>query len=116
MARVCCFHVVVGDDGAVLGRVNLLSWPMAAPYWVARRGEGRGPGLATTAVHEVCDGRTGLRAAEPASIRRGGRRRSPDSARSRRVRPDWRGWSSYQANPGIVTWCRSPISQRPVDS
>lgn len=49
------YHVVVDDDGAVLGRFNLIFGPDATAelgYRVAERATGRG--LATAAVRELC--------------------------------------------------------------
>ncbi|MEU7336863.1 GNAT family N-acetyltransferase [Streptomyces sp. NPDC007074] len=55
-AGVCRFHVLVGDAGEVLGRVNLVDLADGAAdlgYRIAERAAGRG--LATRAVGEVCD-------------------------------------------------------------
>lgn len=69
-AGLCRFHVVVGTDGEVLGRVNLLDvadGTASLGYRVAERATGRG--LATRAVLDVCAlaagpyGLTALRAA-----------------------------------------------------
>ncbi|ORT54529.1 GNAT family N-acetyltransferase [Streptomyces sp. CB03238] len=49
------FHVVVGDSGEVLGRVNLIDVADGSAelgYRIAEQATGRG--LATAAVHEVC--------------------------------------------------------------
>lgn len=63
------FHVLVADDGAVLGRVNLVDVEGGSAelgYRIAEEAAGRG--LATAAVHQVCDlaatayGLTALRA------------------------------------------------------
>ncbi|MGI5480067.1 GNAT family N-acetyltransferase [Streptomyces lavendofoliae] len=54
-AGTCYFHVVTGDDGEVLGRVNLVDVADGAAelgYRFAERATGRG--LATAAVREVC--------------------------------------------------------------
>lgn len=51
----CAFHVVVGDDGAVLGRFNLYDIADGGAvlgYRVAERAAGRG--LATEGVVELC--------------------------------------------------------------
>lgn len=64
------FHVLVDDEGNVLGRVNLIDVADGSAelgYRIAKSASGRG--LATTAVHEVCAlaateyGLTALRAA-----------------------------------------------------
>jgi [ribosomal protein S5]-alanine N-acetyltransferase len=55
-ARVCYFHVVVGDDGEILGRVNLVDVEDGAAelgYRIAQHATGRG--LATWAVSRVCE-------------------------------------------------------------
>ncbi|MGA4841352.1 GNAT family N-acetyltransferase [Streptomyces sp. G45] len=66
----CHFHVLVGDDGEILGRVNLVDVADGAAelgYRVAEKAAGRG--LATDAVRQVCAlaaaeyGLTSLRAA-----------------------------------------------------
>ncbi|MFI0719451.1 GNAT family N-acetyltransferase [Streptomyces sp. NPDC021224] len=63
-AGECWFHVVVGDGGEVLGRVNLVDVADGGAelgYRIAERAAGRG--LATWAVREVCGlaaGRYGL--------------------------------------------------------
>jgi len=54
-AGVCHFHVIVGDNGEVLGRVNLFDVADGSAdlgYRVAEKATGRG--LATAAVSEVC--------------------------------------------------------------
>jgi ribosomal-protein-alanine N-acetyltransferase len=54
-AGVCYFHVVVGDAGEVLGRVNLVDVADGGAdlgYRIAERAAGRG--LATSAVREIC--------------------------------------------------------------
>ncbi len=54
-AGVCHFHVIVGDDGQVLGRVNLvdvLDGSAELGFRVAQSAAGQG--LATAAVREVC--------------------------------------------------------------
>ncbi|MEU3502128.1 GNAT family N-acetyltransferase [Streptomyces hundungensis] len=54
-AGVCFFHVVVDDEGEVLGRVNLLDVTAGSAelgYRIAERAAGRG--LATASVREVC--------------------------------------------------------------
>ncbi|KPI30543.1 GCN5-related N-acetyltransferase [Actinobacteria bacterium OK074] len=54
-AGVCRFHVVVGDAGDVLGRVNLMDVADGGAelgYRIAERAAGRG--LATSAVRELC--------------------------------------------------------------
>ncbi|MEU5539465.1 GNAT family N-acetyltransferase [Streptomyces sp. NPDC020362] len=51
----CCFHVLVGTAGEVLGRVNLVDVADGGAdlgYRIAERAAGRG--LATWAVREVC--------------------------------------------------------------
>lgn len=69
-AGVCRFHVLVGSEGEVLGRVNLVDLADGGAelgYRIAQRAAGRG--LATSAVREVCGlsadtyGLTALRAA-----------------------------------------------------
>lgn len=51
----CHFHLVVGDDGAVLGRVNLVDVADGAAELGFRIAEkAAGQGLATAAVREVC--------------------------------------------------------------
>lgn len=63
-AGVCRFHVLVGTDGDVLGRVNLMDLADGGAelgYRIAERAAGRG--LATRAVRKLCDlavGRYGL--------------------------------------------------------
>ncbi|MEU7581306.1 GNAT family N-acetyltransferase [Streptomyces sp. NPDC041068] len=66
---VCFFHVLVGDGGEILGRVNLIDVTDGVAelgYRIAEKASGRG--LATRAVRQVCDlavtayGLTGLRA------------------------------------------------------
>ncbi|MFJ8673298.1 GNAT family N-acetyltransferase [Streptomyces sp. NPDC093589] len=55
-AGICYFHVVVGAEGEVLGRVNLVDVADGAAelgYRIAERAAGRG--LATRAVRELCD-------------------------------------------------------------
>ncbi|MFD7263627.1 GNAT family N-acetyltransferase [Streptomyces sp. NPDC059874] len=52
----CIFHLLVGDDGAVEGRVNLVDVADGSAelgYRIAEKAAGRG--LATAAVREVCD-------------------------------------------------------------
>ncbi|MFB6618386.1 GNAT family N-acetyltransferase [Streptomyces sp. NPDC056367] len=52
---LCFFHLLVGDDGAVLGRVNLVDVEDGSAelgYRIAEHAAGRG--LATAAVREVC--------------------------------------------------------------
>ncbi|GAA3169429.1 MULTISPECIES: GNAT family N-acetyltransferase [Streptomyces] len=54
-AGVCAFHVLVAEDGAVLGRFNLVDIENGAAelgYRVARHVAGRG--VATAAVRELC--------------------------------------------------------------
>jgi ribosomal-protein-alanine N-acetyltransferase len=54
-AGVCRFHVVVGDSGEVLGRVNLFDVADGSAelgFRVAEKAAGKG--LATAAVREVC--------------------------------------------------------------
>lgn len=54
-AGTCFFHLVVGDGGEVLGRVNLIDVADGSAelgYRIAERAAGRG--LATAAVREVC--------------------------------------------------------------
>jgi len=53
---VCHFHVVVGDNGEVLGRVNLFDVAGGSAdlgYRIAEKAAGRG--LATAAVTQVCE-------------------------------------------------------------
>ncbi|MEV7320605.1 GNAT family N-acetyltransferase [Streptomyces sp. NPDC093970] len=52
---ICYFHVIIGESGEVLGRVNLVDVADGAAdlgYRIAERAAGRG--LATSAVREVC--------------------------------------------------------------
>ncbi|MFI1092837.1 GNAT family N-acetyltransferase [Streptomyces sp. NPDC020917] len=54
-AGVCAFHVLVADDGAVLGRFNLYDLEdgtAALGYRVAQEAAGRG--VATASVREIC--------------------------------------------------------------
>jgi ribosomal-protein-alanine N-acetyltransferase len=54
-AGTCVFHVLVGDDGAVLGRVNLFDLEDGTAvlgYRVAQQVAGRG--VATATVQELC--------------------------------------------------------------
>lgn len=54
-AGVCAFHVLVGDGGEILGRVNLVDLADASAelgYRIAERAAGRG--LASAAVREAC--------------------------------------------------------------
>ncbi|MGW2859727.1 GNAT family N-acetyltransferase [Streptomyces sp. NPDC001205] len=54
-AGICFFHVVMDDDGGVLGRVNLVDADGGSAelgYRIAERAAGQG--LATASVHEVC--------------------------------------------------------------
>ncbi|WP_409235275.1 GNAT family N-acetyltransferase [Streptomyces sp. PA5.6] len=69
-AGVCFFHVLVGDGGEILGRVNLVDVADGGAelgYRIAEKAAGRG--LATWAVRRMCGlagtayGLTGLRAA-----------------------------------------------------
>ncbi|MEU2617787.1 GNAT family N-acetyltransferase [Streptomyces sp. NPDC007157] len=69
-AGICYFHVVVGEAGEALGRVNLVDVADGGAdlgYRIAERAAGRG--LATWAAREICDlaatgyGLTFLRAA-----------------------------------------------------
>ncbi|MFF1380455.1 GNAT family N-acetyltransferase [Streptomyces sp. NPDC058308] len=69
-AGVCRFHVLVGDGGEIVGRINLLDLADGCAelgYRIAEKATGQG--LATWAVRQVCDlavttyGLTGLRAA-----------------------------------------------------
>lgn len=69
-AGLCHFHLVVGDGGAVLGRVNLVDVTAGSAELGFRIAEkATGQGLATAAVREVCGlarsayGLTSLRAA-----------------------------------------------------
>ncbi|MFE4859999.1 GNAT family N-acetyltransferase [Streptomyces sp. NPDC056670] len=51
----CRFHLVVGDDGEILGRVNLLDLQAGSAelgYRIAERAAGQG--LATASVRQVC--------------------------------------------------------------
>lgn len=55
-AGLCYFHVVVGDDDEILGRVNLVDVANGSAelgYRIAERATGRG--LATAAVTDVCE-------------------------------------------------------------
>jgi ribosomal-protein-alanine N-acetyltransferase len=54
-AGTCAFHVLVGDDGSILGRFNLVGIEDGTAelgYRVAQRVAGRG--VATTTVRELC--------------------------------------------------------------
>uniref|UniRef100_A0AAU2UXH3 GNAT family N-acetyltransferase n=1 Tax=Streptomyces sp. NBC_00003 TaxID=2903608 RepID=A0AAU2UXH3_9ACTN len=54
-AGTCFFHLVVDDDGAVLGRVNLVDAAEGSAelgYRIAERAAGKG--LATASVREAC--------------------------------------------------------------
>jgi RimJ/RimL family protein N-acetyltransferase len=54
-AGICVFHVLVGEDGTVLGRFNLVDLEGATAelgYRVARQVAGRG--VATATVRELC--------------------------------------------------------------
>ncbi|MFJ6485842.1 GNAT family N-acetyltransferase [Streptomyces sp. NPDC091682] len=54
-AGLCFFHVLVGDGGEVVGRVNLVDVAAGSAelgYRIAERAAGRG--LATAAVREAC--------------------------------------------------------------
>lgn len=54
-AGVCIFHVLVGDDGEVLGRFNLVDLENGTAdlgYRMAQKAAGRG--MATAAVLEIC--------------------------------------------------------------
>ena len=54
-AGTCAFHVLVGDDGSILGRFNLVGIEDGTAelgYRVAQRVAGRG--MATTTVRELC--------------------------------------------------------------
>lgn len=75
-AGICAFHVLVAEDGAVLGRFNLYDLPPHGPedgtaelgYRVARHVAGRG--VATTYIRELCRlaaSRHGLRALRAAT-------------------------------------------------
>ena len=55
-AGICAFHVLVGDDGSVLGRFNLYEIADGAAdvgYRVAQHVAGRG--VATATVRELCE-------------------------------------------------------------
>ncbi|MFF9808573.1 GNAT family N-acetyltransferase [Streptomyces coeruleorubidus] len=54
-ARVCHFHVVLGEEGSLIGRVNLIDVADGGAelgYRIGERAAGRG--VATAAVAEVC--------------------------------------------------------------
>ncbi|MCX5384248.1 GNAT family N-acetyltransferase [Streptomyces sp. NBC_00083] len=54
-AGICFFHVVVDEDGEVLGRINLLDVEDGSAelgYRIAERAAGKG--LATACVQEIC--------------------------------------------------------------
>ncbi|MFJ8593664.1 GNAT family N-acetyltransferase [Streptomyces sp. NPDC093598] len=54
-ARVCHFHVVLGEDGDLIGRVNLVDVTDGSAELGYRIGEhAAGRGVATAAVAEVC--------------------------------------------------------------
>ncbi|MGW5352614.1 GNAT family N-acetyltransferase [Streptomyces sp. NPDC004031] len=101
-AGECWFHVVVGDGGEVLGRVNLVDvadGEAELGYRIAERASGRG--LATWGVAEVCGlaaGRYGLK-----SLRAG---TTLDNAASRAVlaRSGFAvvGEREYSGGPGLT--------------
>lgn len=72
-AGTCAFHVLVGDDGSVLGRFNLVGIEDGTAelgYRVAQRVAGRG--VATATVRELCQlaaGQYGLRMLRAATTR-----------------------------------------------
>ncbi|MCO1576861.1 GNAT family N-acetyltransferase [Crossiella sp. SN42] len=54
-AGICRFHLLVAEDGEVLGRVNLLDLADGSAelgFRIAEKAAGRG--LATSAVHQIC--------------------------------------------------------------
>ncbi|MEU7718541.1 GNAT family N-acetyltransferase [Streptomyces tibetensis] len=54
-ARVCRFHVVLGEDGELIGRVNLMDLVGGSAELGYRIGEqAAGRGVATAAVAQVC--------------------------------------------------------------
>jgi ribosomal-protein-alanine N-acetyltransferase len=54
-ARVCRFHVVLGEDGELIGRVNLMDLVDGSAELGYRVGEqAAGRGVATAAVTQVC--------------------------------------------------------------
>lgn len=54
-ARVCRFHVVLGEDGELIGRVNLMDLVDGSAELGYRVGEqAAGRGVATAAVAQVC--------------------------------------------------------------
>ncbi|MFI8892229.1 GNAT family N-acetyltransferase [Streptomyces paradoxus] len=54
-ARVCRFHVVLGEDGELIGRINLLDLVDGSAELGYRVGEqAAGRGVATAAVAQVC--------------------------------------------------------------
>ncbi|MFJ6837087.1 GNAT family N-acetyltransferase [Streptomyces sp. NPDC091209] len=72
-AGICAFHVLVAEDGSVLGRFNLIDiedHTATLGYRVAQHVAGRG--VATTTVREVCRlaaSRHGLRTVRAAAAR-----------------------------------------------
>ncbi|MFJ4281741.1 GNAT family N-acetyltransferase [Streptomyces massasporeus] len=55
LARVCRFHVVLGEDGELIGRVNLIDLADGSAELGYRVGEqAAGRGVATAAVAQVC--------------------------------------------------------------
>jgi [ribosomal protein S5]-alanine N-acetyltransferase len=72
-AGTCAFHVLVGDDGSILGRFNLVGIEDGTAelgYRVAQRVAGRG--VATATVRELCQlaaGQYGLRMLRAATTR-----------------------------------------------
>ncbi|MFE1944989.1 GNAT family N-acetyltransferase [Streptomyces massasporeus] len=54
-ARVCRFHVILGEDGELIGRVNLMDLADGSAELGYRVGEqAAGRGVATAAVAQVC--------------------------------------------------------------
>jgi [ribosomal protein S5]-alanine N-acetyltransferase len=92
-AGICIFHVLVGDDGTVLGRFNLYDLEdgtAVVGYRVAQQVAGRG--VATASVRELCQ--LSADAVRPAQAPGGDlprERRIPEGAGQGWVRPDWPG-------------------------
>ncbi|MBE1470106.1 GNAT family N-acetyltransferase [Kibdelosporangium phytohabitans] len=107
---VCAFHVLVADDGSVLGRFNLLDIEDRTAelgYRVAQHAAGRG--VATATVRELC----GLRRPGTGCVPAGGHgqpeRRVPegaDQSRAPRLTP------SSSATAGRRSAPRSPCSAK----
>jgi len=89
-AGTCIFHVPIGEDGAVLGRFNLVDLADTTAelgYRVAEHAAGRGMAAAT--VRELCRRvGTGCGLTRPASSDNPRQRGLPEGPDQGRVRPD----------------------------